>query len=205
MRNPRVFTGGSAATNGYLIQAPEGSILIDAPSGIATWLEEIGEKPIALLLTHQHYDHVEDAAAVKEWAACPIHAFAAYSKELTLESMLQSMGWPVDVPPFSVDHVLAGQSTIMVGGAACGVFHVPGHAADSAVFHFPDAGVAYVGDTLFAGGVGRTDLPGGSWQQLLEGIRRDLLTLPGETLIFPGHGGESTIAEEIQSNPFLRH
>ena len=203
MRVPQVFTGGSAVTNGYLITTENGAILIDAPLGCAAWLRKLGVKPSVLLLTHQHYDHVEDAAAVVAWADCPIYAFADYSRDLTLEILLTDMGWPMNVEPFVVNRRVACGETFEVAGVPCEVHHIPGHATDGVVFLFPDDAVAYVGDTLFAGGVGRTDLPGGSWDTLLDGMRKHLLELPAETRVFPGHGEATTIGRELRQNAFL--
>lgn len=203
MPHPRTFTGGMAMTNGYLHDTAAGTLLIDAPSGCAGWLRDLGVKPVALLLTHQHYDHVEDVAAVVAWAACPVFAYANHSTELTLEKLLESVGMMVDVPRYNVDTVLAGQTSLPLAGVDCRLAHVPGHAADSITFYFPADALVFSGDTLFAGGVGRTDLPGGSWETLLGGIRRELFTLPPATLVFPGHGEPSTIGDEMTGNPFL--
>ena len=84
------------------------------------------------------------------------------------------------------------------------VGHVPGHSADSLTFYIPGAGVVFAGDALFAGSVGRCDLPGGSFELLLAGIERELLCLPDETRVLPGHGGETTIAGEKATNGYLR-
>jgi glyoxylase-like metal-dependent hydrolase (beta-lactamase superfamily II) len=83
------------------------------------------------------------------------------------------------------------------------VAHVPGHATDGVIFHLPADGIVFSGDTLFAASIGRTDLPGGSTRQLLDGIARHLLTLPPDTRVFSGHGPATTIGEEAAGNPFL--
>lgn len=201
---PDCFTGGFVQTNGYLQRLPDGSqALIDAPAGIAAWLKAQGVTPVALLLTHQHYDHVEDAAAVAAMGV-PVYAWAPYAKALTLEEMVQAMGLPVVVEPYSVDHLLEGKDHLELGGGRIGLSHVPGHAPDSVTFHFPADGRLFSGDTLFAGGIGRTDLPGGSYPTLLAGIRGKLYTLPETTGVFPGHGPATTIGEERAHNDFVR-
>lgn len=204
MIDPQVFTGGMAMTNGYLFEGPEGWILVDAPEGIASWLEKRDIKPRLLLLTHQHYDHVIDAAAVRAWSGCAVWSYAPFSTELTLEVFLQAAGLDLTVAPFEVDRVLGGGTDTDLAGLPCSIRHVPGHARDALVFHFTNEMTVFCGDTLFAGGVGRTDLPGGSWADLLAGIERHLLSLPEETLLFPGHGEETTVGEEKRSNPYLR-
>src|SRR5688572_20121976 len=104
-----VFTGGIAQTNAYLLVTGGGNVLVDAPEGVAEWLAEQKLSVDALLLTHQHFDHVLDAAAIQEDHRCPVFAFAAYSKDLTLELLFgAATGMQVAVKPFTVDHVLNG-------------------------------------------------------------------------------------------------
>jgi glyoxylase-like metal-dependent hydrolase (beta-lactamase superfamily II) len=199
---PDCFTGGFVQTNGYLLHAPDGSaIVIDAPLGMAAWLRERGIRPAALLLTHQHYDHVEDAAAVAALGAT-IHAWSPYSTDLTLEDLMRSFGMPVEVAPFTVDVPLAGRSGLEIGGLRLELAHVPGHAADSVTFHLPAAGELYSGDTLFAGSIGRADLPGGDPELLIAGIREKLFALPDATLVYPGHGPATRIGVERAGNPY---
>lgn len=195
------FTGGMVQTNGYLVETPEGNFLVDAPDGIADWVEGRGARVDALYLTHQHYDHVEDVAALRAMGV-KVFAWADYSKELTLEAFGSGWGLP-SVVPYEVDVLIAeGESEMF--GTKTRVSHVPGHSADSLTFYIPDAGVVFAGDALFAGSVGRCDLPGGSFELLLSGIQRDLLSLPDETKVFPGHGGETTIGHERLTNGYLR-
>lgn len=197
------FTGGFVQTNGYLIQGPTGHILIDAPAGIAAWLNQKGIRPSDVLLTHQHYDHVEDAATLQDDGAI-LHALEEYAPELTLESRARAWGLPIAVTRYHIDRRLEpDKGPLHVGGLEIHLAHVPGHSPDSVIFHFPQEGVVFSGDTLFEQSIGRTDLPGGSHEQLLEGIRRHLLTLPDSTRVFPGHGGGTTIGAEREGNPFL--
>ena len=197
------FSGRFTETNGYLIAVPDGSqVLVDAPDGVAAWLARRGVKPDHLLLTHQHFDHVVDAAAVRELGAV-VHAWVGFSAALTLEAAARQWGLPVTIQPFTVDRVLEGEADLELCGLRFGIAHVPGHSPDSITFHDPSTGVVFCGDTLFAGSIGRTDLPGGNHQQLLDGIRRHLLTLPPPTRLLPGHGPPTTVAAEDATNPFL--
>ena len=199
------YTGGFCATNAYLLETPAGNILIDAPDGAAAWLADQGKRADHLLLTHQHFDHVDDAAAVQQ-AGAKVHAMEDYSKEFTLEDLFNAgFGASIAVPPFRVDWRLDPSSGLPLElcGLSFQLFHLPGHAPDSVVFHLPAAGCAFVGDTLMCGGIGRTDLPRGGHGMLLDGIRRHLLTLPPETVILSGHGPQTTIGEELRHNPFL--
>jgi glyoxylase-like metal-dependent hydrolase (beta-lactamase superfamily II) len=196
------FTGGMVETNGYLVEGPDGNVLVDAPAGVAAWLDDAGVKVATLLLTHQHYDHVEDALAVQASGA-RVLAFSNYSEDLTLEAVGRAWGMPIRVEPFTVDQTVAHGEELSVCGLQIRVMHVPGHATDGVVFSLPDHGLLFSGDTLFAGSVGRADLPGGNPRQLMDGISRHIMTLPGTTRVFPGHGPETRIDREAKSNPYL--
>lgn len=196
------YTGGFVQTNGYLIETPDGNFLIDAPEGIAAWITERGVRVDEVLLTHQHYDHVTDAAALKTLGA-KLHAFAGYSKDLTLESTARGWGMPISVMPYEIDCLFEMAQPLDLAGVQIGLAHIPGHSADSVTFYLSDHGVVFSGDTLFASSIGRTDLPGGSTEQLLGGIARHLMTLPPETRVLPGHGPGTTIGREISENPYL--
>lgn len=196
------FTGGFVQTNGYLVETPDGNLLVDAPLGIAAWAASKGVRVDDVLLTHQHYDHVEDAAALRE-AGAKLHAFAPYSTELTLEAAARGWGLPIKVVPYQIDALLDVTQPLKLAGLEISVAHVPGHATDGLVFHVAKEGVVFSGDTLFSSSIGRTDLPGGNTRQLLEGIDRHLLTLPPETRVLSGHGPETTIGRELRANPYL--
>ena len=196
------YTGGFAETNGYLIETPDGNLVIDAPEGIAEWLAGKGVRVDDVLLTHQHYDHVLDAAALQDGGA-RLHAFAAYSTDLTLENLARSWGLPVALAPYRIDAVLDVSQPLRLAGLEFALAHIPGHAADAVTFYLAAEGILFSGDTLFAGSIGRTDLPGGSTQMLLDGIARYLLPLPPTTKVLSGHGPATTIAREAAGNPFL--
>lgn len=199
-----MFTGGIAQTNGYLVRTRGLTFLVDAPEGVAVWLKTQGVKVDALLLTHQHFDHVLDAAAVAQDQGCPVYAWAAFSHDLTLERLYGAVsGSSFSVSDFTVQQVLQGLSVVEIGAMKLSLFHIPGHSPDSVCFYLPEEGLLFGGDVLFLEGVGRTDFPGGSFPQLATGISRDLWPLPDATVVYPGHGDDTTIGYEREENPFV--
>lgn len=199
------FTGGMAETNGYLFQTESASLAFDAPEGMGGWLRDQNVRLDALILTHQHFDHVLDAAIIKEEHGCPILAFASFSRDLTLERLFGAVtGSQFSVDEFVVDQVLEGKDSVTVGSLDWKLLHIPGHAADALCFFQPELKIIFGGDVLFLDGVGRTDFPGGSTSQLISGIEGKLLTLPDETRVYPGHGPDTTIGREREENPFLQ-
>jgi glyoxylase-like metal-dependent hydrolase (beta-lactamase superfamily II) len=196
------YSGGMTQTNGYLVETPDGNFLVDAPEGVADWLAEQGTRVDDVLLTHQHYDHVLDAAALQARGA-RLHAFAPYSTELTLEAAARAWGMPISVTPYQIDVLLAVGQPLHLVGQQISLAHIPGHAPDAVTFYLADSELVFSGDTLFAGSIGRTDLPGGSTQQLLDGIARHLMILPPTTRVLSGHGPATTIGREAAGNPYL--
>jgi hydroxyacylglutathione hydrolase len=197
-----IYTGGFVQTNGYLIETPNGNFLVDAPEGVTRWIASKGVRVDDVLLTHQHYDHVTDAAALKASGA-RLHALEDYSKDLTLESAARGWGLPISVVPYAVDRKFTIAEPLVIAGKTILLAHVPGHSTDSVTFYLESDGILFSGDTLFAESIGRTDLPGGSTQQLLDGIMTKLLTLPPNTKVFPGHGPATSIGNEMRQNPYL--
>lgn len=198
------YTGGVAATNAYLLRLPGGTVLVDAPEGVASWLRRQEVRVDVLFLTHQHFDHVLGAAAVKAEHGCRVYSFAPFSRDLTLERLFGAMtGTSLQVPEFEVDELLESKDTLEAVGETWRLYHVPGHSPDSLCFHLEKEHLLFGGDVLFLDGVGRTDFPGGSMEELISGIEAKILPLPDTTLVFPGHGDDTTIGRERMENPFL--
>ena len=201
------YSGGALECNGYLVVGAHGEcVAVDAPDGFAEWaLAQLsGARRIThLLLTHQHFDHIQDAASLQRATGCLVHAGAAYDPSLTLAQNALAWGLP-EPESFVVDAVVPAQDvTLTLAGMPWRALHVPGHAPDSLAWYATECGEVFTGDALFAGSVGRTDFPGGNAQTLQESIRRKILTLDPHTAVHPGHGPGTSVGEELLNNPFV--
>jgi hydroxyacylglutathione hydrolase len=201
-----------AQTNTWVIApAPGGpAVVIDAPpdpTGIARLLAAHDLTPVALLLTHGHIDHMGGAESVRTLGALTyVHPDDDY---LTMDPVGQmralfGMVPPGDYPAPAQRIDLTDGMTVDAAGLSFEVRHTPGHTPGHCCFLLESEGWLFSGDQLFAGSVGRTDLPGGSWEQLLESMRTRVLDLPDDTRVLPGHGPETTIGRERRTNPFLQ-
>lgn len=192
--------------NAYLIKGEDGYVAVDAPAGFAEQLMNLLPEPTALkhlLLTHQHFDHVQDARRIQELTGCTLHAAAPHGRELTLEALSACAGWIPAVPPYTVDDAFGSDGEAEYCGLKWQRLTIPGHSPDGTAYALPEAGVVFVGDILFAGSIGRTDFPGGSAEKLIDGIQRKLMQLPPDTVIYSGHGPETSLQEEELNNPWL--
>jgi glyoxylase-like metal-dependent hydrolase (beta-lactamase superfamily II) len=167
-------------------------------------LTDLGLKLKQILVTHAHIDHVGGALKLKRLTGAPIFL---NENDLPLLAMMgEQAGWlgittPETAPP---DEGLADGAHVGLDSFPAKVLHTPGHTQGSICLHFVPLKLLIAGDTLFAGSIGRTDLPGGNFDQIIESIQSRLLGLPDETKVLPGHGPSTTIGEERRSNPFLR-
>ncbi len=206
----KMATLGIAATNTYLIGDTDTNeaILID-PVDQTEFLMQMAEKSgwtIKLILaTHAHFDHVLASKALKELTGAPfyIHAEAAIWLDTLPESGLRFVGKPFPEAA-TPDRLLTTEpETLTLGAITLETLYTPGHAPGHIAFYMREQDVVFSGDSLFAGTVGRTDLPGGDHALLIQSIREQLLTLPDETTVLPGHGDPTTIGQERATNPFL--
>jgi len=198
------FIGGIFETNAYLVSAPNGVILFDAPAGTCAWLEKTGRRPNLLLITHGHVDHIEDAHAVKERFGCKVGYHADSAPLITDPGFFKQFGFALEVQPTKADFFIDETDSREFLGLQFRIFLVPGHCPGSLCFYVPEEKVLVGGDVLFAGSIGRTDLPGCDHQALITNIRQKLYLLPDETKVLPGHGPSTTIGHEKRHNPFVR-
>ncbi len=176
------------------------------PEKIIEYLEEKRLTPAAILCTHGHADHIGGNAALKErWPDCPLVIGAGDAAMLTDARLNMSAQFGIPVTSPEADETVAEGDRYSAGGIDLEVFDVPGHSPGHVVFINKGTTPYLVlgGDVLFAGSIGRTDLPGGSFEQLASGIRRVLFTLPDDTQVLPGHGPVTTVGREKRTNPFV--
>lgn len=195
------FTGGAYATNCFFVEAPEGNILFDAPDGADEHFA--GDRVDLLVLTHGHWDHVADAAAVKRRHGCPVVCHPDTKPMIAEEDFFERHGFPLRIVPVEPDGLVTEGAAQDFLGLKLDVLEVPGHCPGSLCFFEPEARILIGGDVLFCGGVGRWDLPGGDGGLLLRGIREKILVLPEDTEVWPGHGPPTTVGAEAISNSFL--
>ena len=200
---------GPLQTNCYLVGCDETMMaaVIDPAwngRGIAAAADEQGWEISHILLTHSHFDHVGGLAQLKEETEAPIYIHPDAVEMLSHASMSAAM-WGVKIPSVPApDHMLAEGDIIRIGNLKLHVLYTPGHAPGHVCFYVPDYHVVFDGDVLFQQSIGRTDLPGGDFNVLIQSIREKLLVMPDETRVLSGHGPTTTIGVERQMNPFLQ-
>ncbi len=201
------YTVGEIGTNCYLLVNTDTkeTIIVD-PGGDAPMIERNIEKnhlkPVAIFLTHAHYDHAHDAKKVKEAYRIPIYVHEAEVETMENPEINGSPMWGV-TETYEADILVKDGQELSVAGFSIRVIFTPGHTPGGACYYLPEQKALFCGDTLFHESIGRTDFPRGSMSQLVRGIREKLLVLPRDTVVYPGHMSKTTIGQEINYNPFL--
>ena len=176
----------------------------DEASRIAMAVEQTGLEIGSIIVTHAHIDHVGAVAALVDEYSCPVlmHAEAEPMLE-QVPTQAMMMGLRFGKVP-TVDHHIGEGEMVEVGDLRLRPLYTPGHAPGHLAFYIEEEGLVLSGDALFAGSVGRVDLPGGSMEVLMRSIEERLMTLPDETRVYPGHGPQTEIGSERATNPFLQ-
>ena len=198
------FCGGIFETNCYLLKVPEGSILFDAPDGACEWLASRNVDLKLLLLTHGHFDHIPDVAKIKRRFHCQIGCHPTTARMISDPEFFRSFGFQLEIEPVDPDFLIEETPARKFLGLEMQVLEVPGHCPGSLCFFSRKEQLLIGGDVLFAGSIGRGDLPGGDINLLLEGIRKKLFPLGDDVTVLPGHGPPTKIGTERKTNPFLK-
>jgi hydroxyacylglutathione hydrolase len=204
----RMFTVGPIAENCFIVRGAgsDRAVVIDPgeeAERILGAIDQLGVKVEAILLTHTHFDHIGAVAPVAKATGAPV-----YCPEIevpVLADIMAFVPWPGFGPyeSYDADETVSGGERLELAGLEIDVLFTPGHSPGHVTYSIPDGAALLSGDVLFRGSVGRTDLPGGDWETLLESIRALVERFPPETTVYPGHMGITTLGAERASNPFL--
>jgi len=171
---------------------------------IAAIIRKHNLKVKQIVITHAHIDHVGGAMKLRALTGAPIllnQNDSALLKLLDVQATWIGMASPGAV---KIDGELGHGENLSAGSLSASVIHTPGHTEGSVCLYFPAEKLLIAGDTLFAGSIGRTDLPGGSFEKIMQSLHQRVMALPDETIVVPGHGPKTTIADEREGNPYLR-
>ena len=196
---------GHLQTNCYILESDSTALVIDPgdePERILRFLNDIKVKPSQIIATHTHFDHVLGVGGIRTTLNIP---FLIHHDDLSMLESMQTrvrefMGLTVPPPP-SVDRFLKDGESLTVGPDAVKVLHTPGHSPGS--ISLAGQGYVFTGDALFNQSIGRTDLPGGDLDTLIHSITNRLFNLAEDTVVYPGHGPETSIRDEKMINPFV--
>jgi hydroxyacylglutathione hydrolase len=204
----RMFTVGPLAENSYVFRrdGSERALIVDPgdePDKLLGAIDALGVTLEGILLTHTHIDHVGAVAPVAK--ATGAEVWVPEKEAFVLADINSFVPWPGLGPfeSYDAEHTLEGGERLDLAGFEIDVLFTPGHSVGHVTFSIPDEQAVFSGDVLFQGSVGRTDLPDGDWETLLESLRTLVDTLPPETTVYPGHMGITSLGAERATNPFL--
>lgn len=199
---------GPLQTNCYVLSNHEQECIIFDPGEEAAKLIQYIQtkklKPLAVLLTHAHFDHIGALDEIRDFFKIPAYIHEKEAKWLLDPALNGSQlfpGEPIRLKP--ADNILATETVLKIGSFSFKLFETPGHSPGSISYYLEEKEMVFSGDVLFKGSIGRTDLPGGNHDQLMRSIHEKLLILSEDTLVLSGHGPVTTIGDEMESNPFL--
>lgn len=203
-----VFDGGAKTPGGYVDDGQLKEAVIIDPAADAACIEAMIARyklrPVAVLLTHGHFDHLSAADAVRRRYG--IKAYAGNEERSVMNSSSSNLSLPFtgEGMTFGADEYFKPGEELDFAGFRIGTIPVPGHTIGSVCYYFEEQKVLFSGDTLFAGSVGRTDFPTGNAGQLIRAIKSELMSLPDDVKVYPGHGESTTIGCERVNNPFIQ-
>ena len=178
-------------------------MLFDAPEGACEWVRSLGVDLKLLLLTHGHIDHVQDVARIKRQFGCPIGCHPLTAPMISDREFFRNFGFALEIEPAEPDFLIEETQSRNFLGTDFEILEIPGHCPDSLCFFLRNDQLLIGGDVLFAGSIGRGDLPGGDIDLLINGIRKKLFPLGDQVTILPGHGPPTKIGIERKTNPFV--
>ncbi|MDQ2968897.1 MAG: MBL fold metallo-hydrolase [Actinomycetota bacterium] len=196
---------GQIGTNCYVVRAGDSAaeaVVVDPGSEATRVLSELGTlgaRCTAILVTHGHWDHLGGVADLAEATGAPVHM--AEEERILLEDLNSFTPPGVELRPYTPDVLLQGDETLELAGISFQTLRVPGHSPAHLAYYAE--GALFSGDVVFAGSVGRTDLPGADWDTLVQSIRMLADRFPPETVVYSGHGPETALGTELARNPFL--
>jgi len=203
-----MFTVGPVAENTYIVRRDDSDRALivdpgDEADKLLAAIDGLGVGLEGILLTHTHFDHVGAVAPVAK--ATGAEVWVPETEKFVLDDIMSFVPWPGFGPfeSYDAEHTLAGGDRLELAGFQIDVLSTPGHSPGHVTFSIPDETAIFSGDVLFQGSVGRTDLPGGDWNTLLESIRGLVEGLPEATTVYPGHMGLTSLGAERAGNPFL--
>ncbi len=205
------FVFSPIQVNTYILAEDSGNCAIidcgcydkEESDDLTKFIEEKGLKPVVLLNTHSHLDHIFGNKFILEHYG--LRAYASESDEMnriTAPNHAMMFGLSMEEPP-KPEEFISDNQVITFGNTKLLALHVPGHTTGSIAFYSEADNCVFTGDALFAGSIGRTDLPGGNYEILMNSIRNKLFVLPPSTVVYPGHGEKTTIDNEIKTNPYF--
>lgn len=198
---------GEVSTNCYIImnEATREVIIIDPADHaeiIDKYFNEQGLKPVAILLTHGHFDHIFAVNELVKTYNIPVYA-SSVEQELLLDASMNCSSFSSKKAAVTISHSLNDNDKITLAGMDITIIHTPGHTAGGVCYYFEKDGVLFSGDTLFYQTIGRTDLPTGNYKTLIDSVNNKLMKLPDDVQVYPGHEQSTTIGYERRNNPYV--